>query len=106
MAFAAEKREHPAQARACGGILLCLGRSQEDAGWRRDRDDPALWGNPSWAISFRQIFNDSDSEVLWLIVGAPDKEFEAGKIDMKLIYPVEPTQLPSELKGVEWPQKS
>src|SRR5215207_1418293 len=45
----------------------------------------------------RQIFNDSDAEVLWLIVGAPDKEFESGKIDMKLIYPVEPTQLPSEL---------
>src|SRR6188768_2984469 len=24
----------------------------------------------------RQIFNDTDSEVLWLIVGAPDAEFE------------------------------
>ena len=54
----------------------------------------------------RQIFNDSASEVLWLIVGAPDKEFESGKIDMKLIYPIEPTQLPSELKGAEWPPKS
>ena len=54
----------------------------------------------------RQIFNDSEFEVLWLIVGAPGKEFESGNIDMKLIYSVEPTQLPAELKGVDWPPKS
>jgi mannose-6-phosphate isomerase-like protein (cupin superfamily) len=53
----------------------------------------------------RQIFNDSDSEVLWLIIGAPEKEFESGQIDMSLIYPVEPTRLPPELKGVAWPPK-
>lgn len=51
----------------------------------------------------RQIFNDSDAEVLWLIVGAPDKEFEAGQFDLKQFYPVEPTQLPPELKGAKWP---
>jgi mannose-6-phosphate isomerase-like protein (cupin superfamily) len=56
--------------------------------------------------ALRQIFNDSDAEVLWLIVGAPDKEFEPGKIDMRLFYPVEPTQLPKELKGSEWPPKA
>ncbi len=55
--------------------------------------------------TLRQIFNDSDSEVLWLIVGAPDKEFESGQIDLKQIYPVEPTQLPPELRGVAWPPK-
>lgn len=32
----------------------------------------------------RQVFNDSDAEVLWLIVGAPDKEFDSGQIDMDL----------------------
>jgi mannose-6-phosphate isomerase-like protein (cupin superfamily) len=53
----------------------------------------------------RQIFNDSDSEVLWLIVGAPEKEFESGQIDLSLIYPVEPTTLPPELKGADWPPK-
>src|SRR4051812_43438076 len=53
----------------------------------------------------RQIFNDSDSEVLWLIVGAPEKEFDSAHIDLKQIYPVEPTQLPPELKGVAWPPK-
>ena len=56
--------------------------------------------------ALRQVFNDSDSEVLWLIVGAPDKEFEPDKIDMSLFYPVEPTQLPKELKGAEWPPKT
>ena len=53
----------------------------------------------------RQIFNDSNSEVLWLIVGAPDKEFDSGQIDLNLIYPVSPTQLPPELKGAEWPPR-
>ncbi len=54
----------------------------------------------------RQVFNDTDTEVLWLIVGAPEKEFESGVIDREKIYPVEPTQLPPELKGAEWPPKS
>jgi hypothetical protein len=54
----------------------------------------------------RQVFNDTDAEVLWLIVGAPEAEFDPpGKIDLKLIYPVEPTQLPKELAGREWPPK-
>ena len=52
----------------------------------------------------RQVFNDTDTEVLWLIVGAPEKEVETGQeLDWKLIYPVEPTQLPQELAGVMWP---
>jgi mannose-6-phosphate isomerase-like protein (cupin superfamily) len=55
--------------------------------------------------ALRQIFNDSDAEVLWLIVGAPDKEFESGQADMSRHYPVEPTQLPPELKGTVWPPK-
>ncbi len=54
----------------------------------------------------RQVFNDTDSEVLWLIVGAPDKEFPSGQIDLKQHYPEDPTKLPPELKGVEWPPKS
>jgi len=51
-----------------------------------------------------KVFNDTDEEVLWLIVGAPDKEFEDGEPhDMKVYYPVDPKQLPKELKGVQWP---
>ena len=44
----------------------------------------------------RQVFNDTDAEVLWLIVGAPEElEFLPGantKPDMALIYPVAPGQ--------------
>ena len=58
----------------------------------------------------RQVFNDTESDVLWLIVGAPEElEFLPGattKPDMSLIYPVDPKQLPEELTGVEWPPKS
>src|SRR5512141_1789939 len=55
----------------------------------------------------RQVFNDTDAEVLWLIVGAPEElEFLQGsksKMDLSLIYPVDPKQLPKELEGVQWP---
>jgi mannose-6-phosphate isomerase-like protein (cupin superfamily) len=55
----------------------------------------------------RQVFNDTESEVLWLIVGAPEAELEPGQpFDKSLYYPVDPTQLPPELKGVEWPPKT
>jgi mannose-6-phosphate isomerase-like protein (cupin superfamily) len=57
----------------------------------------------------RQVFNDTDAEVLWLIIGAPEElEFLQGsqsKMDLSLIYPTDPTQLPKELDGVQWPPK-
>ena len=57
----------------------------------------------------RQVFNDTDAETLWLIVGAPEElEFVPGsptKPDLSLIYPVDPTQLPPELAGRQWPPK-
>jgi mannose-6-phosphate isomerase-like protein (cupin superfamily) len=55
----------------------------------------------------RQVFNDTDEEVLWLIIGAPEEmEFLKGSLsdmDLSLIYPTDPKQLPPELDGVEWP---
>jgi uncharacterized cupin superfamily protein len=58
----------------------------------------------------RQLFNDTDAEVLWLIIGAPEElEFLQGSkstgVDLSLIYPTDPTQLPKELAGVTWPPK-
>ena len=54
----------------------------------------------------RQVFNDTDTEVLWLIVGAPKNELEPGEThDLKKFYPVDPKQLPKELEGVDWPPK-
>lgn len=55
----------------------------------------------------RQVFNDTDGEVLWLVVGGPEElEFVPGApepFDLSGIYPVDPTQLPPELEGVRWP---
>jgi len=57
----------------------------------------------------RQVFNDTHEEVLWLIIGAPEElEFLQGSksaVDLSSFYPVDPTQLPPELSGVEWPPK-
>ena len=54
----------------------------------------------------RQVFNDTETDVLWLIVGAPEKELEPGEeLDWKLVYPVDPKELPSELGGTIWPPK-
>jgi mannose-6-phosphate isomerase-like protein (cupin superfamily) len=55
----------------------------------------------------RQVFNDTESEVLWLIIGAPEKEFEDGEtLDQQLLYPADPKQLPRELDGVAWPPEN
>jgi hypothetical protein len=68
---------------------------------------PRLGGVLVGPSMLRQIFNDTDSEVLWLIAGAPEAELEPHEVgDMNVFYPVDPTQLPPELKGVEWPPKS
>lgn len=57
----------------------------------------------------RQVFNDTDEEVLWLIIGAPEEmEFLKGSLsdmDLSLIYPTDPTRLPNELAGHSWPPK-
>ncbi len=67
---------------------------------------PRLGGVLVGPSVLRQIFNDSDAEVLWLVIGAPEKELEAHEVgDMSLFYPVDPKGLPPELKGVEWPPK-
>ncbi len=55
----------------------------------------------------RQVFNDTDTEALWLIIGGPEElEFLPGAAtpaDLSLIYPEDPTQLPKELAGKQWP---
>jgi hypothetical protein len=57
----------------------------------------------------RQVFNDTDAEALWLIIGAQEQlEFPPGaktRPDMSLIYPTNPTRLPKELAGADWPPK-
>jgi mannose-6-phosphate isomerase-like protein (cupin superfamily) len=57
----------------------------------------------------RQVFNDTEADVLWLIIGAPEElEFLQGsksKMDLSLIYPTDPTRLPEELADADWPPR-
>lgn len=48
----------------------------------------------------RQVFNDTEKEVLWLILGAPRHEEGA---DRSVFYPEDPRQLPVELRDRKWP---
>jgi hypothetical protein len=69
-------------------------------------EDAAVLVGPN---ELRQVFNDTEAEVLWLIIGAPEElEFLQGsksKMDLSLTYPTDPKQLPKVLAGVEWPLK-
>lgn len=56
--------------------------------------------------SIRQVFNDTDEAVTWLIVGAPEAELDpAQQGDLSVFYPRNPTELPPELEGVDWPPR-
>lgn len=59
-----------------------------------------VWVRPD---QLRQVFNDTQADVLWLIVGGPEElEFLQGSqsaTDLSLFYPEDPTQLPPELAG-------
>ncbi len=59
--------------------------------------------------ALRQVFNDTDADALWLIIGAPEElEFLQGSksaLDLSRFYPVDPKQLPDEMAGVEWPPR-
>jgi mannose-6-phosphate isomerase-like protein (cupin superfamily) len=49
----------------------------------------------------RQVFNDTDGDVLWLIIGAPEKELEPGEaLDQKQVYPVDPKSYPKRWRGL------
>lgn len=71
---------------------------------------PALGAVLVGPDQLRQVFNDSDEETLWLIVGAPEETellqgVKSAPELLKLIYPKDPTELPKELAGVQWPPK-
>jgi quercetin dioxygenase-like cupin family protein len=54
--------------------------------------------------SVRQIFNDTEAEALWLVVGAPPEDantLEMSEEVLRLLYPEGPRALPPELGGGE-----
>jgi hypothetical protein len=110
LALTTEEREHVEQTYSIGGILLCARRHGPDPHRRQDVDRAAIGGVLVGPNELRQVFNDTDAEVFWLIIDAPEElEFPQGsksKMDLSLIYPTDPKQLPKRLAGVEWPPKT
>jgi quercetin dioxygenase-like cupin family protein len=55
--------------------------------------------------TMRQIFNDTDEEALWLVVGAPQSAantLEMSEEELRSLYPEGPRVLPPELGGGEF----
>jgi uncharacterized cupin superfamily protein len=54
------------------------------------------------AETVRQVFNDTDAEALWLVVGAPPEganTLEMSEERLRSLYPDGPKALPPELEG-------
>lgn len=51
----------------------------------------------------RQVFNDTDHEALWLIIGAPQEGQSGYTPTYKDGYPEDPKSLPAELAEHTWP---
>lgn len=73
-------------------------------------DEDALTLAPHSAVlvdagSVRQVFNDTDAEALWLVVGAPVEAantLEMSEETLRELYPDGPRALPPELGGGEY----
>jgi hypothetical protein len=106
--IAAKKRKHATRTHSRGGVLFRLGRHGPHPHGQQDVDRTEIRRRAVGQTSCVRYSNGTEAEVLWLVVGAPEElEFlpdTKTKPDMSLIYPVDPTQLPKELAGVEWPR--
>jgi uncharacterized cupin superfamily protein len=80
-------------------VLECLGRIRVGAERLTMRKHGGVLVVPD---QLRQVFNDTEADTLWLIVGPPEElEFLQGSKsqDLSLVYPEDPKQLPLELAG-------
>jgi quercetin dioxygenase-like cupin family protein len=53
----------------------------------------------------RQVFNDTDADALWLVVGAPPEAantLEMSEVQLRSLYPEGPRALPPEFGGGEF----
>lgn len=51
----------------------------------------------------RQVFNDTDDDALWLIIGSPQEGQSGYSPTREDGYPEDPRSLPTELAGHVWP---
>jgi len=91
---AAQKREHAAPARSCRGILFVVAGTGRIRVGEETLTVPCHGGVLVGPRPLRQIFNDTDSDVLWLIVGAPEAELEPHERVTELVLPGRSKQLP------------
>ena len=77
----------------------------EGTGRMRISDEPAITLPPHSAVlvepaTVRQVFNDTDRDALWLVVGAPPEALDTlamTEADLAFMYPDGPKALPPEL---------
>jgi hypothetical protein len=73
----------------------------------RIADEPAITLPPHSAVlvepaTVRQVFNDTDRDALWLVVGAPPEALDPlamTEADLAFMYPDGPKALPPELSS-------
>jgi uncharacterized cupin superfamily protein len=79
----------------------------EGTGRMRIADEPAITLPPHSAVlvepaTVRQVFNDTDRDALWLVVGAPPEALDPlamTEADLAFMYPDGPKALPPELSS-------
>lgn len=99
---ASTKHRHPAQEEL---YVLLEGRGRIRVGEEALELAPldSLLVEPD---TVRQVFNDTDADALWLVVGAPPEAvsstLEMDEETLRWMYPEGPTALPPELGGGEF----
>ena len=79
----------------------------EGTGRMRIADEPAMTLPPHSAVlvepaTIRQVFNDTDEDALWLVVGAPHEAINTltmTEAELEFMYPDGPKALPPELSS-------
>jgi len=102
---AAAKSANAAPARSCRGIYFVVAGTGRIRVGEETLTVPCHGGSWSDRARCARSSNDTDSDVLWLIVGAPEAELEPHERgDLSLVLPGRSQAAPAELTGIECPQ--
>jgi len=89
-----------------GGVLFCRGRSCRIRVGEETLTVPRYGGALVGPRLLRQLFNDTEFGSSLADRGWPEAELDPTTLEHEPVYPVDPSQLPSELKGVEMAAKA